>query len=74
MFFIPVTCLWVVVDLVTRSSSSLVKDLSSVVILVLMVLLDPTVLIGEVWWLIDAATLLHVSCIHGRLRLILLYL
>ena len=74
MFFIPVTRLRVVVDLVTRSSSSLVKDLASVIILILMVILGPTVLKGIVWWLIDTATGLHVSYINNSLWLVFLYL
>ena len=74
MFFIPVTRLRVVVNLVTRSSSSLVKDLASVIIPILMVILGPTILKGVVWWLIDAAAGLHVSDINGRLWLIFLYL
>ena len=74
VFFIPVTRLRVVVNLVTRSSSSLVKDLASVIIPILMVILGPTILKGVVWWLIDAAAGLHVSCINSRLWLILLYL
>lgn len=74
VFFIPVTRLRVVVNLVTRSSSSLVKDLASVIIPILMVILGPTILKGVVWWLIDAAAGLHVSYINSCLWLILLYL
>ena len=70
VFFISVTWLWVVVDLVTRSSTSLVEDLASVIILVCMVILDPTILKSVVWLFTGTAichACLHVSYINGSL-------
>ena len=77
VFFISVTWLWVVVDLVTRSSTSLVEDLASVIILVRMVILDSTILKSVVWLFTGTAiciACLHVSYINGRLRSVFLNL